>query len=317
MQERPQGQVIGSVSDWADEPFHQHGRVQWHSGDADLALPGLATAGRPTLRRLLHDAAARTPNLAKRFGIPKSKLEYVFSFGDRGDLKRSCRRPRSVHLLLSGRLRGRTGSADIPRKGGERMIGGTDVVLEVKPGVSAADVILRVVHRHWPLAFTKMRTTKVRRCRYPPGTTPPAWTRSSSSIGTRNRPGAGTSSARPRKTRTPCSTSCFPRRRPIARNRRGDRGLRRTRRRNEGPDGRDRGGTVGWNEMESRDKCGRRVGGNTARCCLCANEFIYLDYACSNRPKAKRDATCATLHNRIASRTPAMTSRLTRMDSTR
>ena len=31
--------------------------------------------------------SARTPNLAKRLGIPKSKLEYVFSFGDRGDLR--------------------------------------------------------------------------------------------------------------------------------------------------------------------------------------------------------------------------------------
>jgi hypothetical protein len=30
------------------------------------------------------------------------------------------------------------------------MIGGTDVILDVKPGVSAADVILRRVRRHWP-----------------------------------------------------------------------------------------------------------------------------------------------------------------------
>jgi hypothetical protein len=30
------------------------------------------------------------------------------------------------------------------------MIGGTDVILDVKPGVSAADVILRCVRRHWP-----------------------------------------------------------------------------------------------------------------------------------------------------------------------
>jgi hypothetical protein len=28
-----------------------------------------------------------TPNLAKRLGIPKSKLEYVFMFSDRGDLQ--------------------------------------------------------------------------------------------------------------------------------------------------------------------------------------------------------------------------------------
>lgn len=30
------------------------------------------------------------------------------------------------------------------------MIGGTDVIMERKPGVPAADMILRVVRRHWP-----------------------------------------------------------------------------------------------------------------------------------------------------------------------
>lgn len=30
----------------------------------------------------------KAPNLARRLGIPKSKLEYVFSFIDHGDLKR-------------------------------------------------------------------------------------------------------------------------------------------------------------------------------------------------------------------------------------
>src|SRR5262249_47746018 len=30
---------------------------------------------------------AGTPNLAKRLGIPKRKLEYLFSFDDQGDLK--------------------------------------------------------------------------------------------------------------------------------------------------------------------------------------------------------------------------------------
>jgi len=30
------------------------------------------------------------------------------------------------------------------------MIGGTDVVLEIGPGVAAADAILRAVRRHWP-----------------------------------------------------------------------------------------------------------------------------------------------------------------------
>jgi hypothetical protein len=31
--------------------------------------------------------SARTPNLARRLGIPKSKVEYVFGFTDRGDLR--------------------------------------------------------------------------------------------------------------------------------------------------------------------------------------------------------------------------------------
>ena len=31
--------------------------------------------------------APDTPNLAKRLGIPKRKLEYLFSFEDRGDLR--------------------------------------------------------------------------------------------------------------------------------------------------------------------------------------------------------------------------------------
>jgi len=30
--------------------------------------------------------SAKTPNLAKRLGIPKSKLEYLFAFTDDGDL---------------------------------------------------------------------------------------------------------------------------------------------------------------------------------------------------------------------------------------
>ena len=30
------------------------------------------------------------------------------------------------------------------------MIGGTDVIMKRKPGVPAADAILRVVRRHWP-----------------------------------------------------------------------------------------------------------------------------------------------------------------------
>lgn len=53
------------------------------------------------------------------------------------------------------------------------MIGGTDVILEVKPGVSAADVIIRVVRRHWPHCLYQNADDEGAPLPVPDATTPP------------------------------------------------------------------------------------------------------------------------------------------------
>jgi hypothetical protein len=53
------------------------------------------------------------------------------------------------------------------------MIGGTDVVLEVKPGVSPAEVICRVVGRHWPHCVYLNADDESAPLPLPKGTTPP------------------------------------------------------------------------------------------------------------------------------------------------
>jgi hypothetical protein len=53
------------------------------------------------------------------------------------------------------------------------MIGGTDVILEVKPGVSPADVIFRVVRRYWPQCLYQNAGDESAAQPVPPGTTLP------------------------------------------------------------------------------------------------------------------------------------------------
>ena len=52
------------------------------------------------------------------------------------------------------------------------MIGGTDVVLAVRPGVSPAEIILRVVHRYWPLCLYQNADDEGAPLPLPAGTTP-------------------------------------------------------------------------------------------------------------------------------------------------
>ena len=93
------------VKERGDEPFHRRKWVQRHSCDAGY---GASASRRPPSNRpfgaILRRCRPKAPNLARRLGIPKSKLEYLFSFIDHGDLKRLAGSPRVVYLLFTGRL---------------------------------------------------------------------------------------------------------------------------------------------------------------------------------------------------------------------
>lgn len=87
--------------DAKDVPLHRQEGVQRHPCESSWRFRAGQPPGKHPYGAFFTPLPPGTPNLAKRLGIPKRKLKFVFAFTDAEDLK-PLRGDRGKHVCYAG-----------------------------------------------------------------------------------------------------------------------------------------------------------------------------------------------------------------------